>query len=67
MNMPYNILTKFGIPMKLVMLIKLCLNEANRKVWTGKYLSDKFPFSEWSETRTCFITTTFLLCFRPHH
>jgi hypothetical protein len=35
---------KFGVPMKLVRLIKMCLNETNSKVHIGKYLSDNFPF-----------------------
>jgi hypothetical protein len=33
----------FGIPMKLVRLIKMCLNETYSKVRVGKHLSDKFP------------------------
>jgi hypothetical protein len=39
----YSILIEFGVPMKLVMLIKMCLNETYSKVRTGKYLSDTFP------------------------
>jgi sorting nexin-29 len=39
----YNILIEFGIPMKLVRLIKMCLNETYNKVCIGKYLSDSFP------------------------
>jgi hypothetical protein len=35
----YNILIEFGIPMKLVRLIKMCLNETYSKVC----LSDSFP------------------------
>jgi len=31
----YSILTEFGIPMKLVRLIKMCLNETYSKVCTG--------------------------------
>jgi hypothetical protein len=38
----YNILLQFGIPKKLVRLIKMCLNETYSKVHTGKLLSDKF-------------------------
>jgi hypothetical protein len=39
----YNILIEFGIPMKLVMHIKMCLNETYSKVCIGKHLSDSFP------------------------
>jgi hypothetical protein len=38
----YNILTEFGIPRKLVGLIKMCLNETYSTVRIGKNLSDKF-------------------------
>jgi len=33
----------FGIPMKLVRLIKMCLNETYRRVQVSKHLSDMFP------------------------
>jgi hypothetical protein len=39
----YNILIEFGIPLKLVRLIKMCLNEMYSKVGVGKHLSDNFP------------------------
>jgi hypothetical protein len=39
----FNILIKFGVPMKLVRLIKMCLNETYTKVRIGKHLSDSFP------------------------
>jgi hypothetical protein len=39
----YNILLEFGIPKKLVRLIKMCLNETYSKFCVGKLLSDKFP------------------------
>jgi hypothetical protein len=39
----YNILIGFGIPLKLVRLIKLCLNETYSRVRVGKHLSDRFP------------------------
>jgi hypothetical protein len=42
-EVPYNILLEFGIPKKLVWLIKMCLNETYCKVRIGKLLSDKFP------------------------
>jgi hypothetical protein len=36
----HNILTQFGILMKLVRLIKMCLNEMYSKVQVGEHLSD---------------------------
>jgi hypothetical protein len=39
----YSILTKFGVPMKLARLIKICLNETYNKVCIGKHLSYNFP------------------------
>jgi hypothetical protein len=39
----YNIPTDFGVPMKLVRLIKICLNEMYGKVHIGKHLFDNFP------------------------
>jgi hypothetical protein len=39
----YNTVIEFGIPMKLVRLIKMCLNETCGGVWVGKYLSDTLP------------------------
>ena len=39
----YNILIEFGIPMKLVWLIKMCLTETYNRVRVGKNLSDMFP------------------------
>ena len=39
----YNILIEFGVPKKLVRLIKLCLNEMYSRVRVGKNLSDIFP------------------------
>jgi hypothetical protein len=38
----YNILIEFGIPRKLVGIIKMCLNEIYVRVRIGKNLSDKF-------------------------
>jgi hypothetical protein len=39
----YNTVTGFGRPMKLVRLIKMCLNENYSEVHIGKNLSDEFP------------------------
>jgi hypothetical protein len=39
----YSILLEFGIPKKLVRLIKMRLNETYSTVRVGKLLSDKFP------------------------
>jgi hypothetical protein len=39
----YNVLIEFGIPMKLVSLIKMCLNKTYSKVHICKSLSDAFP------------------------
>jgi hypothetical protein len=39
----YNTLIGFEVPMKLVRLIKICLNETYNKVHIGKYLSYNFP------------------------
>jgi hypothetical protein len=38
----YNILTKFGIPMKLIRLIKMCLTETCSRFRVGKNLPDMF-------------------------
>jgi hypothetical protein len=38
-----NILIEFGVPKKLVRLIKKCLNETYSKVHVGKFLSGTFP------------------------
>jgi len=39
----YNILIEFGIPMKLVRLIRMCLNETCSRVQVDTRLSDMFP------------------------
>jgi hypothetical protein len=39
----YNILIEFVVPMKLVRLIKMSLNETYSTVHIGKHLSDNFP------------------------
>jgi hypothetical protein len=39
----YSIILEFGVPMKLVKLMKMCLNKTYSNVHIGKYLSDTFP------------------------
>jgi len=39
----YNILIEFGIPKKMVRLIKMCLTETYSRGRVGKHLSDMFP------------------------
>jgi hypothetical protein len=41
----YSILIGYGIPRKLVRLIKMCLNESYSTVCIGKHLSDSFALS----------------------
>jgi hypothetical protein len=41
----YNILIEFDNPMQLVMLIKMCLNEACSRVRVEKHVSDMLPMS----------------------
>ena len=45
----YKILMEFGILMKLVRLIKMCLNETYGGVWVGKHPSDMFPIRNGSK------------------
>jgi hypothetical protein len=39
----YNIAIEFGIPMTLIRLIKMCLNETYSRARVGKNLSGMFP------------------------
>ncbi|KAJ4450520.1 hypothetical protein ANN_01947 [Periplaneta americana] len=39
----YNILIEFGVPKKLIRLIKMCLSETYSRVRIGQFLSDVFP------------------------
>jgi len=41
----YKILSEFGIPRKLVRLVKLSLTETYRRVRGGKNGSDRFPIT----------------------
>jgi hypothetical protein len=42
----YNILIEFGVPMKLVRLIKTCSNETYSKICMGKHLSHTFAIQK---------------------
>jgi len=46
----YEILIEFGISMKLVRLIKLCLPNTHSRVQVGKNLSDMFPI--WNDLKS---------------
>jgi hypothetical protein len=39
----FSILAEFEVPMKLVRLIKMCLNETYSKISVGEHLSNNFP------------------------
>ena len=47
----YNIFIEFGIPMKLVRIIKTCLTETCSSVLIGKNLSDVVPVRDGSKQR----------------
>jgi len=66
-EMLYNILIEFGIPMKLVRLIKVYLNETFSRVRVGKDLSDVFRSRNGLKQGGCFIIIAFQLCFIVHH
>jgi len=53
-----NILIDFGFSLKLVRLIKMCLNERYNRAWVGKHLSDMFL-----EIRRCSMAVAFQICF----
>ena len=57
----YNILIKFVIPMKLIRLIKMCLNEIYSIVRVGKNLSDMFSIRNGLKRGRCFIAVGSLL------
>jgi hypothetical protein len=47
----YNILIEFGVPMKLVRLIKMRLNEAYSRICIGNHLSHRFPIQSGLKLR----------------
>jgi len=62
----YNILIEFGVPQKLVRLIKMCLTETCSRVRVGKNLSDMFPIRNGLKRR-CSIAIDFQLCLGVCH
>jgi len=63
----YNILIEFGIPEKILKLMKICLNETYTRIRLGKHLCNIISYYEWFETRKGFISIAFIICFRVHH
>ena len=60
-----NILIEFGIPMKLVRLIKMCLTETYSGVLVGKNSSDMLPIrNRWKQGD---VLLPLQLCFRECH
>ena len=53
----YNILIEGGIPMKLVRLIKMCLNETYIRVQVGNHLSDMKIALFWVITQRVVVTS----------
>jgi hypothetical protein len=58
----HNIPIEFGIPKKLVRLIKMCLTETYSRGRVGKNLSEMFPVRNGLKWR-CSIAIAFQLCF----
>jgi len=55
----YNILFQFGVPMKLVRLMKLCLNDTHSRVQVGKNLSDVLPIENVLKQGAALVTLFF--------
>jgi len=63
----HNILIEFGIPMKQVRLIKMCLTEKYSRVRVGKNLNDVFPVRNGLKQGDALSPLLFQLCFRVRH
>jgi hypothetical protein len=63
----YNILTEFGIPMKVVRLIKMCLSETYSRVRVGEHLSDTFPIKNGLKQGDALSPLLFNFAFRICH
>jgi hypothetical protein len=55
----YNILIEFGIPKKLVRLIKMCLNETYSRVRVVMHLSEMFPIRNSLKQRDALVPLLF--------
>ena len=62
-----NITVQFGIHMKLVRLIKMCLTEMYSRVRVGKHWSDMFAVRNGLKQGRCFNAIAFHVCFRVRH
>ena len=62
-----NTLSAFGIPVKLVRLIKMCLTETYSRVRAGKDLSDMFPIRNGLQQGDVLLLLLFELRFRVFH
>jgi hypothetical protein len=63
----YSILIEFGMPRKLVGLIKTGLNETYSTVCIDKNLSDQFPIQNGLKQGGVFIAIALQLCFGIRH
>jgi hypothetical protein len=61
----YKILIEFGVPMKLVRLIEMCLNETPYRQTFVSWLS--YPKRSETSRYSTSITSAFQLCFRISH
>ena len=59
----HNILIEFGIPMKLVKLIKMCLAETYSVVRVGKNLFDMFPIRNGLKQGDALLPLFFIFAF----
>ena len=60
-----NILIEFGIPVRLISLIKMYLTETYGRVRVGKYLSDMFPIK--NRLKQCDALSPLLFNFAPEY
>jgi hypothetical protein len=67
MEVLYNILIGFGVPMKKARLLKMCLNETYNKVHTCKNVSNTFPTQNYLKQGDVLWPLFFQLCSRICH